>query len=305
MERDMSGFNNEITNTFDIMRISKRQKLVGSASIVGNVITNDYDLNEIFESRKNPMGTLTKLHDMFRSKFETIYNSSDKWIIDFKCGEYNNEPIRWSMEDIHRGYKCLATDCDRLGSSFGSNRIHFVDCLIQYNTKTKLDVVLLLNNRFIEISELYYIRIDGKSNFNEDEFNRSYVIEQLCKDMEELVDEGNYFKALKRKYRILSILGKDKKQQDKLTELFNGKYGYLYYAISQLKTLVSMKEQRFRPIDKSIFLSVQQNIKDDIGKILNYKHASSMLDTTISITVINNIIDYLTRYLNYRIKKYM
>jgi hypothetical protein len=101
------------------------------------------------------------------------------------------------------------------------------------------------------------------------------------------------------------ILDKDKKQQDILSDLFNGKYGYLYYVISQLKTLVIMKEQKFRNVDSSIFLYVQQNIKDDIGKVLNYSYASSMLNTNISITVINNIIDYLTKYLNYRIKKYI
>jgi hypothetical protein len=277
------------------MRISRRQKLVGSASVIGNIITNDYDLNEIFtEKRTHPMDSLTKLYFMFLWKFEKIYNSPNKWIVDFKCGEYRKEPIRWSMQDLGKGYK-----------DFGSNRIQFVDCLIQYNTKTKLDVVLLLNNRFIEISELYYIKVNGQANFKTDEFNITSVVENLCKDMEELIDEGNYFKALKRQYRILSILKKDKKQQDILTDLFNGKYGYLYYAISQLKTLILMKEQQFRPVDETIFYSVQQNIKDDISRVLNYSYASSVLNNSVSITVINNIIDYLTKYLNYRIKKYI
>ena len=145
------------------------------------------------------------------------------------------------------------------------------------------------------------------------------MLENLCKDMDELIDEGNYFKALKRQYRILMILDKDSdapqsgasqprwgKKQDILTDLFNGKYGYLYYAISQLKTLIIMKEQQFRPVDETIFYQVQQNIKDDIGKVLNYSYASSMLNNnSVSITVINNIIDYLTKYLNYRIKKYI
>lgn len=295
--RDLKGFNDAVTDTFDILRISKRQKLVGSASIVGNVIMNDYDLNEMFEeNRTDKMDSLTKLYFMFLWKFEKIYNTPTLWMVDFKCGEYNNEPIRWDLHDLGRGFKDIGRP---------SRRIQFVDCLTQKNTKTKIDVVLLLNNRFIEISELYYIRVNGKSNFSTDDFKLPKVVQELSTDMNELIAEKNYFKALKREYRILSILKRDTDRQDMLTDLFNGKYGYLYYAISQLKTLVTMKEQTFKCVDEEIFLNVQQNIKDDIGRVLNYGYASKQLDKKISVKVIEGIVSYLTEYLNYRIKKYI
>jgi hypothetical protein len=293
--RDLKGFNDAITDTFDILRISRRQKLVGSAAVLGNVITNDYDLNEMFEeNRTDKMDSLTKLYFMFLWKFEKIYNTPTLWMIDFKCGEYNNEPIRWNMEDLGRGYKIHR-----------DKKIIFVDCLTQKDTKTKIDVVLLLNNRFVEISELYYIRVNGKSNFNDANFKIQNVVRELSQDMNELISEKNYFKALKREYRILSILKRDTDRQQMLTELFNGKYGYLYYAISQLNTLVSMKEQTFKCVDEEIFLHVQQNIKDDISRVLNYGYASKQLDKKISVNVIEGIISYLTEYLNYRIKKYI
>jgi len=287
--RDLNGFNNAIIDTFNIMRISTRQKLVGSASVLGNVITNDYDLNEMVQGQ-----SIKKLHQMFIQKFDTIYNSPTHWIIDFKSGKYNNEPIRWNIKDLKRGYK-----------SIGGSRILFVDCLVQSDTKTKLDVVVLLNNRFVEVSELYYISVNGKANFSTDDFKIETVIKELSDDMNELIREKNYFKALKREYRILSILKRDTDRKDMLTDLFNGKYGYLYYAISQLKTLVIMKEQTFRKVSDEIFLLVQQNIKDDISRVLNYSYANKKLDVTISVGVIDGIISYLTEYLNYRIKKYI
>ena len=292
--RFMSSFNNSVLETFDIMRISSRQKLVGSASVIGNVITNDYDLNEMFEEKRvDKMDSLTKLYFMFLWKFEKIYNSPNLWMVDFKCGEYNNEPIRWNMEDLGKGYVIIS-----------GHRLQFIDCLTQKDTKTKLDVVLLLNNRFIEISELYYICVNGKSNFNKEDFTKGKIINELRDDMDVLIAEHNYFKALKREFRILSILDKNPKRQNELQDLFNGKYGYLYYTISQLKTLVTMKEQTFKCVDEEIFLNVQQQIKDDIGKIVNYKYGISHLNTDITVDIIEKIIAYLTTYLNNKIKTY-
>ena len=294
-DRLSQGFNNSIRNTFDIMRISKRQKLVGSASVVGNIITNDYDLNEIFEQNSNnDMNILSKLYFMFLWKFKKIHSSDNLWVVDLKCGKYNDEPIRWSMSDMERGY-----------TTIDNKRIFFTNCLTQTETKTKLDIVQLLNGRFIEISELYFIKVNGLSNFNPDEFRLGTIVNELRDDMDDLIMERNYFKALKREFRILSLLNKQPKRREMLTDLFNGQYGYLYYAISQLKTLVIMKEQEFRRVEDSTYLEVQQNIKDDIGRVLNYRYGNTHLNQDISIKSINKMIDYLTNYLNYRIEKYI
>ena len=207
--------------------------------------------------------------------------------MDFKSGQYNNEPIRWDVKDLKRGYKNIR-----------GSRVRFVDCLIQSDTKTKLDVVLLLNNRFVEVSELYFIDIDGQANFSRDDFNIENLVKELSDDKNELIDEKNYFKALKREYRILSILHRYPKRQQVLTDLFNGQYGYVYYVISQLNTLIIMKEQKFRKVSDEIFLEVQQNIKDDISRVLNYTYASKKLDKKISVDNIERIITHITEYLN-------
>ena len=73
--RDLQGFNNAILDTFNIMRISTRQKLVGSASVVGNIITNDYDLNETVIGSKD---TLKKLHQIMILIVKKKYNDLGK-----------------------------------------------------------------------------------------------------------------------------------------------------------------------------------------------------------------------------------
>jgi len=299
MNRDIRSMNNKLLNTFDVMRISKKQKVVGSAGVIGNIITNDYDLNEVFDKQgTNDIDILSKLYFMFLWKFKKIYETPTMWITDFKCGEYKDEPIRWTMEDMENGYKSLPSE------QGGDEHIYFTKCLTQFGTKTKLDVVLLLNDRFVEISELYYIKVNGISNFDTDDFRLGKIINDLRDDMEKLYIQKNYFKALKREYRILSLLDKDPKRRELLTDLFNGKFGYLYYAISQLNTLIIMKQQQFRPVPSDIFLSVQQNLKDDIGKLVNYPYSITQLNRSISVKSINIIINYLTEYLNFRIQKY-
>jgi hypothetical protein len=66
-----------------------------------------------------------------------------------------------------------------------------------------------------------------------------------------------------------------------------------------------MNDQRFRHVPQQIFRIVQQSIKDDIGRVIDYKYANKVLDGAGKITDLEKIIDYLTKYLNYRIKKYI
>lgn len=303
-QRPLNGYNNSLLTTFDVMRISKKQKIVGSAGVVGNIITNDYDLNEVFEGKgTNDMDILTKLYLMFLWKFKTIHESKNTWITDMKCGEHNGEPIRWNMKDMETSYKDLITETNDEKST---ERVYFTRCLIQPNTKTKLDVVLFLNGRFVEISELYYIKVNGISNFNTDDFRLGKIVNDLRDDMEELYLQKNYFKALKREFRILTLLDKNKRRRELLTDLFNGNYGYLYYCISQLNTLKLMKEQTFRTVPLNKFMLVQQTIKDDISKLLNYPYSITHLNNEITnVNVIDTMVRYLTVYLNYRIEKYI
>jgi hypothetical protein len=272
--------NNNITDTFALMRISTRQKLVGSSAVIGNIITNDYDLNEIVEKKGDEELILYSIYKIFCKKFQDIYNTNDRWIVDFKCGERAGEPIRWIRQDLLR------------------SSVFFMKCILQKSV-CKLDVVQFLNGRFVEISEIYYFNINGKTNYNDTEFDLPYIIHQLEKDRLDLIREGNIFKALKREYRILDLMNRNKARQKKLNDLFNGSLGWLYYAISQLNTLIIMKKQSFRRVPTDIFRTVYQTVKDDIGRVIEYSYANKVLDNPKStVSKLERIIKYLNSVLN-------
>lgn len=282
--RSADSINNSIEDTFAYMRISTKQKLVGSSSGVGNIITNDYDLNELVEEHGNEEMILYKIYKIFRSKFQEIHKTKDRWIVDFKCGEQAGESIRWNMHDIK------------------NKSVEFMKCILQKST-IKMDIVQYLNGRFVEISEVYYFNINGKTNYHEDEFDLPYIVHQLEKDRNELIHDGNIFKGLKREYRILELMNRNKKRRNELQDIFNGVFGWLYYVISQLKTLIIMKEQSFRRCPIDIYRSVQQTLKDDIGRVVSYRYANKILDGAGKIQDLEKIVDYLDKTLNTKISR--
>jgi hypothetical protein len=287
MIRNIDSINNSIEDTFAMMRISTRQKLVGSSSVIGNIITNDYDLNELVKEHGNEEMILYKIYKIFRSKFQEIHKTKDRWIVDFKCGEQADEPIRWNMHDIK------------------NKSVEFMKCILQKAT-IKMDIVQFINGRFVEISELYYFNINGKTNYDDDkEFDLPYIVHQLEKDRLELIQEGNIFKALKREYRILELMNRNKKRRNELQDIFNGSLGWLYYCISNINTLIIMKEQSFRRCPIDIYRTVQQTIKDDISKVINYSYANKILDGNATVTQLEKIVTYLMNVLNSKLTKYI
>ena len=70
----------------------------------------------------------------------------------------------------------------------------------------------MLNGRFIEITEVYNIYIDGSSNAD---YSIDNVRKELNDDMQEQIKEGNYIKALKRRYSLLNLDNKNKAERDK------------------------------------------------------------------------------------------
>lgn len=281
-QRKLDSFNTAITDTFATLRISTRQKLVGSASVVGNIITNDYDLNELVQHTGDTSKILMHIYKTFKQKITTIYTTDDTWVVDFKCGTKFGEPLRWTREDINAGV---------------NQGIQFVDCILQKSV-CKIDTVTYLNGRLVEISELYYFNINGVTNYDPDEFELPYIIHELEQDRLELLADGNKFKALKREYSILLKMNKGKRRQKELLAVFNGSIGWLYYCISSLKTLIEMKDQTFRPVPKELVKIAQQVIKDDISRVVSYPVAVNILNKSADIEDLEKIITKLTNSLN-------
>ena len=78
---------------------------------------------------------------------------------------------------------------------------------LKQKSMIKMDIVVLLNSRFIEITEVYNIYIDGSSNVD---YSKENIMKQLIDDMNEEIKDSNHMKSLKRKYSILNLDNKDK-----------------------------------------------------------------------------------------------
>jgi hypothetical protein len=110
-----------------------------------------------------------------------------------------------------------------------------------------MDIVTMLNGRFIEISEVYSIFIDGESN---SDYSKENIKKELIDDMNEQIKEGNIMKALKRKYSLLNLDNKDKAVREKLIDYFNSPIGLLNRCKSDLKTMLLVIESPKFDIDE-------------------------------------------------------
>ena len=95
-----------------------------------------------------------------------------------------------------------------------------------------MDVVTLLNGRFIEITEVYNIYIDGSSNAD---YSIDNVRKELLDDMQEQIKEGNFMKALKRRYSLLNLDNQNKGEREKLIDYFNSPIGLFNRCKSDLE----------------------------------------------------------------------
>jgi len=138
------------------------------------------------------------IYNHFRSVFEIIKNSENTIITDFKLGENaKGQPLRWTYEEIKKR--------ENNGLTF--------EMAIKHKIMIKMDIVTLLNGRFIEITEVNNIYINGSSNAD---YSIDNIMKELKDDMNEQIKEGNIMKALKRKYSLLNLENKNKAVREKL-----------------------------------------------------------------------------------------
>jgi hypothetical protein len=119
---------------------------------------------------------------------------------------------------------------------------YFKDCILD-KTIMKIDYIILLNGQFVELSENYEFSIDGKSNITP----KKDIKDELKNEIKKYKTE-NKFKAYKREFSLLKLEGKNPNKMKKLVELFNGELGLMNKIINELKLILLMLEQSFRPV---------------------------------------------------------
>jgi hypothetical protein len=286
---------NPLLQVFDKLSIETKYKVLGSASLRSTLYINDYDLHDYFKS--NSSNALNRITQHFKKLFKDTYKDSSKWITDFKCGldpygETEEErKLRWDRHDIARSYKILKN---------GSKK-YFKDCILD-PTIMKIDYVVLLNSQFVEISENYNITIKGKSN----EIDSSFE-EEMKEEIKKYTKQGNLFKAYKREFSLLRYQNKNKKRQTQLINLFNSEAGYVNRIISNLKLIMIMTEQTFRPVSAKDLIMNLQIIKQQLSfsfeiKIKNFSKDIDRICEQESWSSLNAIINYLQKKLNNYLK---
>ena len=145
--------------------------------------------------------------------------------------------LRWSVDEVEAGIK-----------SIGIHKITIQDA-IKSDGVFKLDVIGLTDNKYMDYSIIYDIR-DKKTGTRINSFQVN-VKDNLKDAIQTYMDEGEYFKALKRRYSLLkykySYTKTDKKetwlkQMTELTNFFNSDVGILTSVRNDCLTLLELYE---------------------------------------------------------------
>lgn len=227
-EQETEYIDGNIEKVFHFLELrGSHNFLIGSNKIRNILYANDYDLNsEMGVSDSETV--LNKIYADFLNIFQKAHSSPDYYIIDFKCGTFGGEPIRWSFENI----KCGSV-------KRGKDTITFQECLIMPDNTIKLDLCYLHNDIFTDINCLYNLfLVRNKKEFEKKRREaESKVTSTLKTDIKELKKEGDYFKALKR-YFSLSII--DGKIDEDILNILNSDYGRMYKFTNFLKLVIEM-----------------------------------------------------------------
>ena len=270
-------FNNKVSQIGSIMSLESKVNVVGSASIQRSIYYSDYDL---FETIQNKTSTVILNH--FRSVFNIIKSAPNTVISDFKCGSSpNGSPLRWDYSEIQNGV---------------NNGVSF-DEAIQQKGIIKLDIISYINGRFVEITEVYNVKINGKSNMD---YTNEEVVKSITADYKDEVKKLNFMKALKKMYSISKLINNKDPLLDILVTYFNSPIGLLYRCKADLETILtilSYNKFELKDIIESLQTLKEQisafPVNNDIEKISKIKLKADM--KTQLKKQIQNINDFVNR----------
>ena len=247
-------FNDKAVEAFNHMSLTSKFKVVGSAAIKKSIYFADFDL---FETVRNKSERAIYRH--FRALFKLFRKSPTTLITDFKCGvDANGDPLRWDYASMMRGE---------------NQGVKFTDAVKQ-RSMVKLDVVLLLNGRFLEITEVYSIFIRHKSNYQR---TKEEHLQEIIEEYITLVNNKNWFKALKKVFLYLKHTGEAPKIQQLLLTYFNQPIGLLYRAKTDIETILEVLEhQKVKVADVRVALQALKetvsafDVKNNLERISKY-----------------------------------
>ena len=219
-----------------------KMMLLGSASLESQKYYADFDLvSYITKNRDKPFNTLYKI-------LSKTMKTKGMYFIEGK--------IQVSDKNKKRFYKLVDLNEDMFEKSF-----QFI----------KLDYVIKIGTLFYELSINYTF---------ESSSTKEEIIKAIEKEEKELISDGEFYKALKRRFSIAK-LKKDKPTMVKLTKLFNSPTGEMYKDVAIMKAIKSAIDAGFKePLDiKNYAISLKDlgspTILKNLPEILEYIETSS------------------------------
>ena len=239
----MKEYNNNLKELFKTIALNKGYEVVGSSK--SNLFFGDYDLNSLLNySGKNQE---TKIYNEFKKIFQFVNKYDNIWITDLKVGEDEaGNALRWNEKTMKKN--------DNQGYTFQ-------EALKQKST-IKIDITILIDDKFVEITDNYFFTINGYETF--ENLSKSDISTNLKEKYIEYLDKKAYLKALKRLKSMLQIEGNNKRELKLLNEFFNSKIGYLYTIWSEISVISQLLELKKRVNDVDVYNAIQR-MKEDIS----------------------------------------
>ena len=213
--------------------------LEGSASLIRNQYSGDLDFSSFIDGSPKLFEEFSKI----QKKTDAIDNM---YFIEGKVQLRDGKKLRWYNP---KEFTPKMVDKPSL--------IDFI----------KLDYVILMKGIFTELSIIYTIKRSPSDRATTDE-----ILNEIKKNYNEYLEDGQYFKAMKRMFTIIKITDlpeANKVLESMLKGLFNTETGKLYQITSALKAIVLFQEHFKDAEAKRIAESVYKNLgyKDDIKNI--------------------------------------
>lgn len=280
-ERDIESNIKQLKEVFNIISLTRKYKVIGSSNLKNVRYNSDFDLADFYENSKPSINKIVKY---FQFIYKTLNSRKhNSYITDFKCGlNSDGEALKWTKEEVLKNKKELLD-----GSFITLNEA------IQQKSIIKIDVVLYADGTFIEISENYYIKVEGKSNFDESEFNKDKIIESIQQSEMEEVKNKNYNKALKRNFSWRYAKNKNDKKLKVLLEFFNSSVGILNKARADLDVLILLYDTDTTYVNMKQILSALDNIKfqQSYNTIYDYTNEFLKLEKLNKVNMYGHLVN--------------
>jgi len=223
--------NRKITDQLNRFCSKSEIRLLGSNAVKGMLFPADLDTQCLVtglnaeQLAKHIQNAVSKLGDAFLTEFKITIGKTK---------------YRWSEKDLLKGKKEGMT---------------LPDALSQANGIVKADMIIPVNEGFIDATINYIITLDGKTNIQPT--SKKDKIEELRGEMADYKKE-NLFKALKRKFSIINLQGKD---TSSLVPFLNSEVGLLSLCKTELELLIELHNRKRKNL-----MPFVQIIKERLGR---------------------------------------